>query len=80
MTDPKSARAQDVGPCIHRWVLGAARAGATQGTCRHCQAVRTFTDAARTWPNAGKEPPRRGQRPPTLGRGSEPTRHGASNG
>ena len=76
MTKPKSTAAADVAACVHRWVLGTAREGATQGTCRLCQAVRTFTDGQRTWPNAGKGLPRRGPRPRELEQGRKPAPRG----
>ena len=80
MADPKSAKAAEAAPCVHRWVLGAAREGATQGICRLCQAVRTFTDAGRGWSAAGKGLARRRQRPPEQGQGRKPARRGAATG
>ena len=62
--DPAAAADADAA-CSHRWMLADTTKGqSTQGTCRLCGAVRTFTNARRTWsrdrlfqPRSPKPPP-----------------------
>ena len=77
MTDAKPTHATEAVPCVHRWVLGAAQEGATQGICRLCQAVRTFTDAPRNWVGAKETRRRRPRTPAVLPTGdSDPVTRG----
>ncbi len=50
--------------CTHRWVLADTTKGDTQGTCRLCGVVRTFTDARRTWSRGRSFQPRSPKPPP----------------
>lgn len=50
--------------CIHHWVLANPVEGETQGTCRLCGVVRTFTNTRRKWSRGRPYQPRNPTPPP----------------
>jgi len=39
--------------CVHHWMLEAPGAGVTNGVCRTCGAVRSFSDARKPYSRMG---------------------------